>query len=150
MRKERDCYYDKQVMVETVNISNWPRHEYSSNTALSLTSSNNQSIATRVTHTGGLLITRMQLNQWFSVVKLKKPVRNVYGLHHDLFVVITIPFFPHSWLITVFLTRVTRRMSLVEQELPPLTDDWLLLDVNESAVFELYSWREQVNNQCII
>ena len=29
-------------------------------------------------------------------------------------------FFPHSWLITGFLTRLTRRVSLVEQELPTL------------------------------
>ena len=33
------------------------------------------------------------------------------------FVVITIQFFPHSWLITGVVTRVTRQVSLVEQEL---------------------------------
>ena len=33
------------------------------------------------------------------------------------FVVITIRFFPHSWFITWFLTRVTRWVSLVEQKL---------------------------------
>jgi hypothetical protein len=33
------------------------------------------------------------------------------------FVVITILFFPHSWLITGFVTRVTRRVLHVEQEL---------------------------------
>ena len=33
-------------------------------------------------------------------------------------VVYTSRSFPHSWLITVFVTRLTRRVSLVEQELP--------------------------------
>ena len=30
--------------------------------------------------------------------------------------------FPHSWLITGFVTRLTRRVSLVEQELPSLQE----------------------------
>jgi hypothetical protein len=30
--------------------------------------------------------------------------------------------FPHSWFITGFITRLARRMSLVEQELPTLPD----------------------------
>jgi len=33
------------------------------------------------------------------------------------FVVITIRSFIHPWLITAFVTRVTRRVSLMEQEL---------------------------------
>jgi len=33
------------------------------------------------------------------------------------FVVITFRFFPHSWLITGFVTRVTRRVQHVEQKL---------------------------------
>jgi len=46
--------------------------------------------------------------------------------------------FPHSWLITGFLTRLTRRVSLVEQELltlpvhlssPPVLVGFALLDV---------------------
>ena len=38
------------------------------------------------------------------------------------FVLITISSFPHSWLITRFVTRVTRRVALVEQELPILPE----------------------------
>jgi hypothetical protein len=38
------------------------------------------------------------------------------------FVVITIRSFPHSWFITGFVTTVTRRMPLVEQELNTLPE----------------------------
>ena len=39
-------------------------------------------------------------------------------LCHTCFVcVITIRFFPHAWLITGFVTKVTRDVSIVEQEL---------------------------------
>jgi hypothetical protein len=41
---------------------------------------------------------------------------NVHG--YVPLVVITSLFFPHSWLITGCVTRLTRRVSLVEQELP--------------------------------
>ena len=37
------------------------------------------------------------------------------------FVVITIRFFPHSWRTTGFLTRVTRRVSRGQKELPTLS-----------------------------
>ena len=40
-----------------------------------------------------------------------------YGNEYVLFVVITMISFPHSWNITWFVTRVTRWMPLVEQEL---------------------------------
>ena len=33
--------------------------------------------------------------------------------------------FPHSWLITGFVTRLTRRVPVVEQELPTLPDPWV-------------------------
>ena len=38
------------------------------------------------------------------------------------FVIITILSFPHSWLILGFVTRVTRRVALVEQELLTLPE----------------------------
>jgi hypothetical protein len=81
----------------------------------------------------GLLLTRKLLNQGFLLVKLKSSLRKFYGRHHDLFnryvisvtndhgyvplVVNTSRFFPHSWLITGFITRLARRVPLVEQEL---------------------------------
>jgi hypothetical protein len=46
--------------------------------------------------------------------------------------------FPRSWLITEFVTRITRRLSLVEQELltipehlssPPVFSGFVLLDL---------------------
>jgi hypothetical protein len=80
-----------------------------------------------------LLLTRKLLNQGFLLVKLKSLLWNVYGHHHDLvdpyvisvtndyryvpLVVNTSQFFPHSWLNTGFVTRLTRRMIPVEQEL---------------------------------
>ena len=33
--------------------------------------------------------------------------------------------FPHSWLITGVITRLTRWVSLVEQELPPFRSTWV-------------------------
>jgi hypothetical protein len=39
--------------------------------------------------------------------------------------VITSRSFPHSWLITGFVTRLTRRVSLVEQELLTLRSTWV-------------------------
>jgi len=38
------------------------------------------------------------------------------------FVIITIRYFPHSWLNTRFVTRVTRQVPHVEQELPILPE----------------------------
>jgi hypothetical protein len=68
------------------------------------------------------------------MVKLKSSLRMFYGRYHDLvnrygisvsqmttdmfpFDVITIRSFPHSLLITEFVTRVSRRVPHVEQEL---------------------------------
>ena len=60
---------------------------------------------------------------------MKSSLRQFYGSHHDLIgrygisvsyvplVVNTSRSFPHSWLITGFVTRLTRRVQLVEQEL---------------------------------
>ena len=83
----------------------------------------------------GLLLTRKIQNQGFLLVKLKSSLRKCYGRHHDLvdrsgisvsqmttdmFHVNTSRSFPHSRLITGFVTRLTRRVPLVEQELPTL------------------------------
>ena len=81
----------------------------------------------------GLLLTMKLLNQGFLLVKLKSSLRKIYGRHHDLvdrygisvtndhgyvpLVVSTSRFFPHSRFITGFVTRLTRRVPLVEQEL---------------------------------
>jgi hypothetical protein len=79
-----------------------------------------------------LLLTRKLLNQGFLLVKLKSSLRKLYGRHHDLvdrygisadhgyvpLVVNTSRFFPHSRLITGFVTKLTRHVSLVEQEIP--------------------------------
>ena len=86
----------------------------------------------------GLLLTRKLLNQGFLLVKLKSSLRNFYGRHNDLvdrygisvtndhgyapLVVNTSRSFPHSRLITGFVTRLTRRVPLVEQELLTLPE----------------------------
>jgi hypothetical protein len=63
----------------------------------------------------GLLLTRKLLNQWFLLVKLKSSLRKFYGRHHDLVDRYGISVsqmtrsFPHSWLITGFAIRITRR-----------------------------------------
>ena len=80
-----------------------------------------------------MLLTRELLNQGFLLVNLKSSLRKVYKRHHDLvnrykisvshtttclpLVESTSWFFPHSRLVTGFVTRVTRRMPLVEQKL---------------------------------
>jgi hypothetical protein len=80
-----------------------------------------------------LLLTRKLLNQRFLLMKLKSSLRKFYGRHHDFvgrcwisvtndhgpvpLVVNVSQSFPHSWLITGFVTRLTRRVSLVEQAL---------------------------------
>ena len=80
-----------------------------------------------------MLLTRKLLNQGFLLVKLKSSLRKFYGRHLDLvdrygisvtndhgyvpLVVNTSRSFPHSWLIIWFVTRLTRRVPLVEQEL---------------------------------
>ena len=102
----------------------------------------------------GLLLIMKLLNQGFLLVKLKSSLRKIYGRHHDLvdrygisvtndhgyvpLVVSTSRFFPHSRFITGFVTRLTRRVPLVEQELinlpehlssPPVFSGFLLLDL---------------------
>ena len=86
----------------------------------------------------GLLLTRKLLSQGFLLIMLKSSLRKINGRHHDLvdqlwnicvtndrgyapFVVNTSRFFPHSWLISGFVTRLTRRVPLVEQGLLTLT-----------------------------
>jgi len=70
------------------------------------------------------------LERGFIVLKLKPSFWKFYAVYHDL---VTnnngyISFFrnhspfPHSWLIIGFATRVTRRVSLVEQELLSLLE----------------------------
>jgi len=52
-------------------------------------------------------------------------IRNIFVINHHwyvLFGVITIKSFPHSWLITGFVIRVTRRVPLAEQEQLNLPD----------------------------
>ena len=84
------------------------------------------------------LLTRKLLNQEFLLAKLISSLRKFYGRHHDLvdryeisvtndngyvpLVVNTSRSFPHSWLITGFVTRWTQWVSLVEQELLTLLE----------------------------
>jgi hypothetical protein len=82
----------------------------------------------------GLLLTRKLLNQGFLFVKLKSSLRKFYGRHNNLvdrytnvhgyvpLVVNTSQSFPHSWLIIGFVTILTRRVSLMEQELLTLPE----------------------------
>ena len=85
----------------------------------------------------GLQLTRKLLNQGFLLVKLKSSLQKFYGRHHVWplwnicvtndhgyvpLVVNTSRSFPHSWLITGFVTRLTRRVPLVDQELPILPE----------------------------
>ena len=69
----------------------------------------------------GLLLTKQLLNQDFLLVRLKSSLRTCYGRYHDhgyaTLVVNTFLSFHHSWPITGFVTRLTQRMPLVEQEL---------------------------------
>ena len=69
------------------------------------------------------------------MIKLKPSLRKLYGCHHDLvdshgisvsqiitnmlFVAITTQSFLHSRLTTVVVTRITRRVPHVEEELLP-------------------------------
>jgi hypothetical protein len=84
-----------------------------------------------------LLLTRKLLNQGFILVKvitlkvLRTPPRlgwqlwNIYVTNDHGYVplvVNTSRSFPLSWLITGFVTRLTRRVPLVEQELPTLPE----------------------------
>ena len=89
-----------------------------------------------------LLLARKLLNQGFPLVKLKSSLQlntsKIYGRHHDLvdrygisvsndhgyvpLVVNTSRSFPHSRLITGFVTRLTWWVPLVEQELLTLPE----------------------------
>jgi hypothetical protein len=80
-----------------------------------------------------LLLARKLLNPGFLLVKLKSWLRKFYGWplwnicvtnDHGYvpLVVNTCRSFPHSQLITGFVTRLTRRVPLVEQELPTLPE----------------------------
>ena len=74
------------------------------------------------------------LNQGFLVVKfitskvlppplrLGFPLRNMCYHGYVPFVTITISSFPHSWLITVLLIKVTRLVPLLETDLPTLPE----------------------------
>ena len=70
----------------------------------------------------------------FLLAKLKSSLRKFYGRHNDLVdcygtsvtndhgCVSLVRSFPHSWLITRFVTRVTRRVPLVEQKMHTLPE----------------------------
>jgi hypothetical protein len=79
----------------------------------------------------GWLLTRKLLNKGFLLVKLKSsllqssPRWNICVTDDHRYVplvVNTSRSFPRSWLITGFVTRLTRRVSLVEQELLTLPE----------------------------
>jgi hypothetical protein len=81
----------------------------------------------------GLLLTRKSLNQGFFLVKLKSSLRKFYywplwnicvtnDHGYVPLVVNTSRSFPHSQLITEFVTRLTRPVPVVEQELPTLPE----------------------------
>jgi hypothetical protein len=63
-------------------------------------------------------------NIWRSPPWLGWPLWNICVTNYHGYVplVNTSQSFPHSWLITGFVTRLTRRMSLMEQELPTLPE----------------------------
>ena len=86
----------------------------------------------------GVLLTMKLLNQRSLLVKMKPSLRKFHGRHLDLvdrngisvsndhgyvpLVVSTSRSFPHSWLNTGFVTRSTRRVSLIEHKLLTLPD----------------------------
>ena len=63
-------------------------------------------------------------NVWISNLSiLSIPDEGYYTIVGTTFVVNTSRSFPRSWLITGFVTRLTRRVSLLEQELLTLPED---------------------------
>ena len=73
----------------------------------------------------GLLLTRKVLNQGFLLVNLKSSLQSICVTNDHGYVplVVSTTFsFPHSWLITWFLTGATRWVLLVEQELLTLLE----------------------------
>ena len=82
---------------------------------------------------GGLLLKGKVLNQGYLLVKFKSSLRKDYGrltwltateylCHKWPHICSTSRSFPHSWLITRFATRVIRRVPLVDDELPTLSE----------------------------
>jgi hypothetical protein len=74
-----------------------------------------------------------QLNQYSLFLFIPCPMNGLLTNHFESFTVATIDrygisvskwniflYFPHSWLINGFVTRLTRRVPLVEKELPTL------------------------------
>ena len=95
-----------------------------------------------------LLLTMKLLNQGFLLVKLMSSLRKFYGRHHDLvdrygisvltndygyvpLVLNTFRSFPLLWLITEFVTRLTRRVPHVGHKLftlpEYLSSPWILV-----------------------
>jgi hypothetical protein len=73
----------------------------------------------------GLLLTRKVLNQGFLLVKLKSSLQSICITNDHGYVplVVSTTFsFPHSWLITWFVTGATRWVPLVKQELLTLLE----------------------------
>ena len=102
----------------------------------------------QIFHDIGLLLTRRLLNQELLLIMLKSSLRMFYGRRHDLIChygtsvsqittceqISTSRSFLHSWLITGFVSRVTRRVSQLEQKLLTLPDflsfsGFVLLDI---------------------
>ena len=94
-----------------------------------------------------LLLPRKLLIQWFLLVKFKSslrkvlwsppwldyPLRNICVTNNDEYIqvslVISMVISSSTWLITGFVTRLTRLVSLVEQELLTLQEHWSLSPV---------------------
>jgi hypothetical protein len=109
----------------------------------------------------GLLLTKNLLNQEFLLVELKSPLLKVLrsppcpgeqllnicvAIDHGYvqFVVLKIRSFPNSWLITGFATKVARWVTLVEQDIPTLSEHLSstpVFRVIESLVFCVVLWR---------
>ena len=109
----------------------------------------------------GLLLTKNLLNQGFLLVELKSPLLKVLRsppcpgeqllnicvtIDHVYvqFVVLKIRSFPNSWLITGFATKVARWVTLVEQDIPTLSEHLSstpVFRVIESLVFCVVLWR---------
>jgi hypothetical protein len=98
-------------------------------------------------------------NQGFLVVKLKSSLRKFRRGHHDLvnrcgislsqmtcvffqFIVLTIRSLHHNWFFTRFVTRVTRRVSLVEQQVFIVRGSYRFHGYNESYRLALQGCNE--------
>ena len=87
----------------------------------------------------GLLLTRRLQNHGLLLTMLKSSLRMFYGRRHDLIChyetsvsqittceqISTSRSFLHSWLITGFVSRVTRRVSQLEQKYLPFRSFWV-------------------------